>query len=86
MLHRLSATRPKDSPMATARSSMPVSQALIHKISALPRERIAEVEAFVDFIAQRDSERALSRAAAAASAPALAAVWNNPEDDVYDSL
>jgi hypothetical protein len=31
-------------------------------------------------------ERALTQAAAAASAPAFAQVWNNPEDDVYDAL
>jgi hypothetical protein len=31
-------------------------------------------------------ERGLTRAAAAASAPAFGEVWNNPEDDVYDAL
>ena len=59
---------------------------LIAKISALPVDRIAEVEDFVDFIGQREGERALSRAAGAASIPAFAAVWSNPEDDVYDAL
>jgi hypothetical protein len=34
----------------------------------------------------REQERALTRAAAVASVPAFAAVWNNPEDDVYDAL
>jgi len=29
--------------------------------------------------------RALTRAARAASAPAFARVWSNPEDDAYDS-
>jgi hypothetical protein len=72
--------------MATAYNPKRVPQALIHKISALPRERIAEVEDFVDFIAMKDVERALTRAAAATSAPAFAAIWNNPEDDVYDAL
>jgi hypothetical protein len=33
-----------------------------------------------------DRERELTRGAAEASAPAFAAVWNNPEDDVYDAL
>ena len=61
-------------------------KALIDKIAALPSERIAEVEDFVDFLRLRDQDRALSRAAAAASAPAFAAVWENPEDDVYDGL
>lgn len=72
--------------MATAFNPKPVPAALIHKIGALPRERQAEVEDFVDFIAMKDSDRALIRAATAASAPAFAQVWNNPEDDVYDAL
>jgi hypothetical protein len=63
-----------------------VPKALIQKIGALPTERIAEVEDFVDFIGQREQEHSLVRAGAAASAPAFAAVWNNPEDDVYDAL
>ena len=72
--------------MATAYNPKPVPATLIHKIGALPRERIAEVEDFVDFIAMKDGERTLSRAATATSAPAFAAVWNNPEDDLYDGL
>ena len=61
-------------------------KSLIDKITALPAERIAEVEEFVDFIGQREGERTLTRAARAASAPAFARVWDNPEDDVYDAL
>jgi len=62
------------------------TQALIAKIEALPADRRIEVEDFVDFIRLRDQERALTRAAASASAPAFAAVWDNREDDVYDAL
>jgi hypothetical protein len=65
---------------------MPDTQALMEQIQALPPERIAEVEDFVAFIAAREQERSLVRAAAAASAPAFAAVWDNPEDDAYDAL
>ena len=65
---------------------MPDTQSLIEKIQALPVERIAEIEDFVDFIREREQERALTRASAAASAPAFTAVWNNPEDDAYDAL
>ena len=65
---------------------MPNAQALLEKIQALPAERIAEIEDFVEFIAARERQRSLTRAAAAASAPAFAAVWNNPEDDAYDAL
>ena len=57
------------------------TQALIEKIEARPAERIAEVEDFVDFIAAREQERTLTRAALATSAPAFAAIWNNPDDD-----
>ncbi len=62
------------------------AKALIEKIEALPPERVAEIEDFVEFIRVREQERALARAAATASAPAFAAIWNNPEDDVYDAL
>jgi hypothetical protein len=65
---------------------MPNAQALIAKIQALPPERLSEVEDFVDFIRLREQQRALTRAAAAASAPAFAAIWNNPDDDAYDAL
>jgi hypothetical protein len=61
------------------------TQALIEKIRALPDERIAEIEDFVDFIRLRE-QRALTRSAAEASAPVLAAIWSNPADDVYDAL
>jgi hypothetical protein len=62
------------------------TKSLVEKIEALPAERIAEIEDFVDFIRLREQDQALTRAAAAASAPAFAAIWNNPEDDVYDAL
>ena len=59
------------------------TKALIMKIEALPDERIAEIEDCVDFFRLREQERALTRAAAAAS---FAVIWSNPEDDVYDAL
>jgi len=62
------------------------TQALIEKIDALPAERIAEVEDFVDFIRLREQRRTLTRAASAASAPAFAAIWNNSDDDAYDAI
>ena len=65
---------------------MPDTQALMERIQALPPERIAEVEDFVAFIAAREQERSLTRAATAASAPSFAAIWNNPEDDAYDAI
>jgi hypothetical protein len=62
------------------------TNALIKKLESLPAERIAEIEDFVDFIRLREQERAMTRAAAGASAPAFAAIWNNAEDDAYDAL
>ncbi len=59
---------------------------LSEKIQTLSAEQISEVEDFVEFLRVRGRERELTRAAAAASAPTFAAVWNNPEDDVYDAL
>jgi hypothetical protein len=64
----------------------PYSSNLAEKLEDLSPEQIATVEEFVDFLRIRRQDRALARAAAAASAPAFEAVWNNPEDDVYDAL
>jgi len=62
------------------------AQTLLKQIQALPPERIAEIEDFVAFIAAREAARSLTRAAAAASAPAFAAIWDNPDDDAYNEL
>ena len=62
------------------------ADALIEMIQAPPPERFAEVEDCVGFITAREQERALTRAVAAASARAFAAIWNNPGDDAYDAL
>jgi len=62
------------------------ANALMEKIAALPAERIAEIEHFVEFLTRREEERALGRAASAARVEAFAAIWANPDDDVYDTL
>jgi hypothetical protein len=56
------------------------------KIEALSPNSLIEVEDFVDFVRLREKERNITSDAAEASTPAFAAIWNNPEDDVYDSL
>ena len=61
-------------------------QALLAKICDLSDGRVAEVEDFVDFLRASDEQRELVHAAAALSEPSLAAVWDNPEDDVYNDL
>ena len=60
-------------------------QELIEKIKALSPDKIAEVVDFVDFLAHRD-DRLLVQAAMKTSEPALAAVWDNPDDAEYDKL
>jgi hypothetical protein len=69
--------------MATNRNHI---RELIDKLEALPPERIAEVEDFIDFLKSRDSDRQLTRAAAKTAEPAFAKVWDNPDDAVYDQL
>jgi hypothetical protein len=59
---------------------------LIDKLETLPPERIAEVEDFIDFVKQRDTDRQLTRTAAKAAEPSLQKVWDNPDDAVYDAL
>ena len=52
----------------------------------IPKPLHGAIRAVLKKAPDREQERALARAAAAASAPAFAEVWNNPEDDVYDAL
>jgi hypothetical protein len=59
---------------------------LTEKIQTLSAEQIAEIEDFVEFVPLRGQERGLTRAVSAVSAPSFEAVWNNPEDAVYDAL
>ena len=59
---------------------------LLEKIRALPPEKLAEVEDFVDFLLARDDDRRLSFAAAKVSEAAFAKVWDNPEDAAFDAL
>jgi erythromycin esterase-like protein len=61
-------------------------QALMAKIRDLSDGRVAEVEDFVDFLRARDEQRELVQAATVLSESSLAAVWDNPEDDVYNAL
>jgi len=59
-------------------------QRLADNLLARSSAQLGEVEAFVDRLGV--PERALVRAAMAASEPAFAAVWGNPEDAAYDLL
>jgi hypothetical protein len=62
------------------------AEAILEKLKALPPERLAEVEDFVDFLRTRADERTLVRAATKRAEEAFARVWENPEDADYDRL
>ncbi len=64
----------------------PNEQAILEKLKALPPERVAEVEDFVDFLRTRGDAQQLTRAAARAAEPAFKTVWDNPDDAAYDRL
>ncbi|MHB1542260.1 MAG: DUF2281 domain-containing protein [Steroidobacteraceae bacterium] len=66
--------------------SVHAEQLLLEKLRALPPERRAEVEDFIDFLQNREADQHLVRSAAHVSEPAFAAVWNNPDDAEYDRL
>ena len=59
---------------------------LWNKIRALPPDKVAEVEDFVDFLTRRGDNRELTRAAMGLSEDVLRRVWDNPEDAAYDQL
>ncbi|MFO1509351.1 MAG: DUF2281 domain-containing protein [Steroidobacteraceae bacterium] len=62
------------------------AQSLIEKLQRLPPQRQAEVEDFVDFLRSRENDQRLATAAARASEPAFAKVWDNEDDAAYDRL
>ena len=53
-------------------------QLLLEKGRALPPQRRAEVEDFVDFLTHREEEQRLTHSAARASEPTFKAIWDNP--------
>ena len=67
-----------------------LARLLAEKIGLLPAAYVAEIEAFIDSVVQRAGSGAgsgdLTRRATQASEPSFAAVWDNPEDAVYDAL
>jgi len=61
-------------------------QVLLEKLRALPPQRRAEVEDFIDFLQSRETDQHLARSAAQVSEPAFKAVWDNAADAEYDRL
>lgn len=66
--------------------SVQAEQLLLEKLRALPPERRAEVEDFIDFLQNREADQHLVRGAARVSEAAFTAVWDNPDDAEYDRL
>ena len=62
-------------------------QALLEKLRSLPPEQVAEVEQFVEFLAQRQTEeQRFTHAAGQLAEAAFQRVWDNPDDAEYDRL
>ena len=61
-------------------------RALLDKLRALPRERLVEVEDFIDFLRQRENDRRLVAAATKLAEKSFRQVWDNPDDAEYDRL
>ncbi len=59
---------------------------LVEKIRALPPNKVAEVEDFIDFLQMRDTDRRLTQAASRLSEDAFHQVWENSDDAEYDNL
>lgn len=59
---------------------------VVQKLEALAPNRIDEVEDFIDFLSQRDTDQQLTQAAMAASESTLSTIWNNDDDAEYDQL
>lgn len=59
---------------------------LFEKIRALPEEKIAEVEDFVDFLRTKNVDARLTQSAAKLSEHALSKVWDNEDDAEYDRI
>jgi hypothetical protein len=60
-------------------------RSLIRRLRSLPPEKVAEVEDFVEFLAQRD-DRQLTQSAAKLAEKAFRRIWSNPADAAYDHL
>lgn len=69
-------------------NTITVEQRLLDKIRKLSSEKVLEVEDFIDFLYQRqtNSDQNLTIAATKLSEASFSKVWDNPEDEEYDNL
>ena len=65
-----------------------IEQRLRAKIRKLSATKVLEIEDFIDFLYERESQSDanLTLAATKLSEATFAKVWNNPEDAAYDRL
>jgi hypothetical protein len=56
------------------------------KIHTLSATQLAEVERFLEVLQLSQDDHHLAHTAMLSSEPAFRSVWNNPEDDAYDSI
>ena len=65
-----------------------IEQRLLAKIRKLSATKVLEIEDFIDFLYERESQSDvnLTLAATKLSEATFAKVWNNPEDAAYDNL
>jgi hypothetical protein len=65
-----------------------IEQRLLAKIRKLSARKVREIEDFIDFLYERESqsEANLTVAAMQLSEATFTKVWNNPEDAAYDNL
>ena len=66
--------------------ALPNEAELLEKIRALPADKIAEVEDFVEFLQQKSEAAQVVRAVSSIAEPAFNKIWNNPDDAEYDEL
>lgn len=66
--------------------SIPQEHRLINKLHKLPREKLVEVEDFIDFLSHRWQGKQLTKFAMKTSEASFAAVWDNADDAEYDEL
>ena len=59
---------------------------VVQKLQTLTPNRIDEVEDFIDFLSQRDTDKQLTTVAMTASETRLNTLWDNPYDAEYDKL
>ncbi len=58
----------------------------LDNLRSLPADKIAEVEDFVDFLRQRDTDHRLAASITSLSENAFRKVWDNPDEADYDRL